>query len=88
MRTAADGAAGSAVEVEDTGIGMTADQREHIFDPFFTTKENGSGLGLYIAHRIVAEHGGSITARARPEGGTIFRITFPGSEDGRHEPGA
>jgi len=88
VRTLADGEGAATVEVADTGIGITPDQCEHIFDPFFTTKENGSGLGLYIASRIVAEHGGSIAVTARPEGGTIFRITFRGSEDGRYGPDA
>jgi signal transduction histidine kinase len=78
IRTAADESGAGVVEVLDTGVGMTPDQREHIFDPFFTTKESGSGLGLYIAHRIVAEHGGSIAVVPRREGGTIFRITFRG----------
>jgi signal transduction histidine kinase len=83
--TSDDGAGGCTVEIADSGIGMTAEQREHIFDPFFTTKEQGSGLGLYIAHRIVAEHGGAIAVTPRPEGGTTFRITFRGSgEDGRN----
>jgi two-component system NtrC family sensor kinase len=87
VRTAVAAAGACAVEVVDTGVGMTPEQRDHIFDPFFTTKESGSGLGLYIAHRIVAEHGGSIVVTARPEGGTSFRITFRGSEDEGHEPG-
>jgi signal transduction histidine kinase len=81
VRTAHDAAAGCVVEVADTGIGMTPEQREHIFDPFFTTKETGSGLGLYIAHRIVAEHGGAIVVEPRAEGGTRFRITFRGGEE-------
>ena len=88
VRTSDDGQGGSAVEVADTGLGMTPEQREHIFDPFYTTKDNGSGLGLYIAHRIVAEHGGSITAEPRPDGGTIFRITFRSGEDARYGPDA
>jgi signal transduction histidine kinase len=88
VRTADDGAGSCAVEIADTGVGMTPEQSEQIFDPFFTTKEQGSGLGLYIAHRIVAEHGGTIAVTARPDGGTIFRITFRGSgdQDGRYEP--
>jgi signal transduction histidine kinase len=86
VRTAADDVGGCAVEVVDTGVGMTPEQRDHIFDPFFTTKESGSGLGLYIAHRIVAEHGGAIVVTARPEGGTSFRITFRSGKDERHEP--
>ena len=76
------------IEVADNGPGIPADRLEQIFDPFFTTKEQGSGLGLYIAHRIVAEHGGTIVVTARPDGGTIFRITFRGGgdQDGRYGP--
>jgi signal transduction histidine kinase len=88
VRTADAGAGGCVVEVEDTGVGMTPEQREHIFDPFYTTKEQGSGLGLYIAHRIVSEHGGSIVVEPRAGSGTIFRITFPGSEDRSRGPDA
>jgi signal transduction histidine kinase len=87
VRTYADGPQG-VVEVADTGAGMTREQQEQIFDPFFTTKETGSGLGLYIAHRIVAEHGGAIAVTPREGGGTIFRITFRGSEGGGHGAGA
>jgi signal transduction histidine kinase len=79
---------GAVVEVADTGPGMSDEQREQIFDPFFTTKEHGSGLGLYIAHRIVAEHQGSIVAMPGTEVGSVFRITFRSSEDGRHDPDA
>jgi signal transduction histidine kinase len=88
VRTELDPAGGCLVAVADTGVGMTAEQREHIFDPFFTTKETGSGLGLYIAHRIVAEHGGAIVVEPRTEGGTIFRITFRGTGEQGHAPDA
>ncbi|HXJ34177.1 MAG TPA: ATP-binding protein [Candidatus Eisenbacteria bacterium] len=77
-------AAGCVIEVADTGVGMTPEQREHMFDPFFTTKDNGSGLGLYIANRIVSDHGGRIEARPREGGGTIFTITFPTDPQERH----
>ena len=82
VRTRDDGVGGSVVAIADTGVGMTAEQRERIFDPFYTTKEHGSGLGLYIAGRIVAEHGGTIDVEPREGGGTVFRITFRSHEDG------
>lgn len=88
VRTMGDGNGGSTVEVADTGTGITSDELTHIFEAFFTTKEHGSGLGLYIAHRIVTEHGGEIAVEPRPGGGTIFRVTFRGSEDARHGPDA
>ena len=50
-----------AVEISDTGTGISADKLEQIFDPYFTTKSEGTGLGLSIAQRIVEEHEGSIS---------------------------
>jgi signal transduction histidine kinase len=70
----ADGAA--QAEVADRGPGISAADRERIFEPFFSTK-NSTGLGLSICHSIVRQHGGRLDALARPEGGTIFRITLP-----------
>jgi signal transduction histidine kinase len=72
-----DGARWCVVEIADTGPGIAPEQAERIFDPFFTTKETGSGLGLFIAHRIVTEHGGAILAGPRAEGGTVFSIRLP-----------
>jgi two-component system sensor histidine kinase HydH len=65
------------VDVADSGPGIAAEHLAHIFDPFFTTKESGSGLGLFIAQQIVAEHGGHMVAAPRPGGGTVFSMHFP-----------
>jgi two-component system sensor histidine kinase PilS (NtrC family) len=62
------------LQVEDSGVGIAAEDLSHIFDPFFTTKERGTGLGLSIVHRIVEGHGGSIEVRSEPGRGTTFRI--------------
>lgn len=64
-------------EVVDNGPGLPAENLEDIFVPFFTNKEDGSGIGLNIARQIVRLHGGTLTAQNRPEGGALFRITFP-----------
>jgi signal transduction histidine kinase len=75
-----------AVGVTDQGAGLDEEIIEKIFDPFFTTKENGTGLGLTIAHRLVEAHGGSLTARTRPEGGAEFVVVLPtdgGANEGR-----
>jgi PAS domain S-box-containing protein len=66
---------GVLVEVEDDGPGL-GDGSLPIFDPFFTTKATGSGLGLSIAHRIVADHEGTLSFESKP-GQTIFRMLLP-----------
>jgi len=65
------------VEVWDTGPGVPQEQLEAIFNPFFTTKEKGTGLGLPIAHRVVAEAGGFITVESKQGMGTRFLIHLP-----------
>ncbi len=65
------------IQVADSGPGVPVELREKIFDPFFTTKEDGSGIGLNIAQRIVADHNGSITLRCSRSGGAEFTIELP-----------
>jgi signal transduction histidine kinase len=48
-----------------------------IFDPFFTTKEGGTGLGLFIVHRIITQHGGDISLEKGEKGGSTFTISLP-----------
>lgn len=70
---------GVVVEIGDSGTGMTPQVQAHAFEPFFTTKGvgKGTGLGLDIARRIVAErHGGEITIDQQP-GETVFRVRLP-----------
>jgi signal transduction histidine kinase len=61
-------------EVEDDGPG--APIGAPLFDPFYTTKQDGTGLGLSVAHRIVIDHGGTIDVDSRP-GRTVFRVQLP-----------
>jgi signal transduction histidine kinase len=65
--------------VEDNGPGFAPGVAERVFDRFFTTKPvgKGTGLGLWIAREIITEHGGTVTAENRPEGGARFRLRFP-----------
>lgn len=75
------------IEVTDTGPGIPAAQLPHVFDKFFQIGEQarskGAGLGLTIAHDIVEEHGGSISATSAEGEGTTFRITLPTSAASR-----
>jgi hypothetical protein len=65
------------ISVQDTGPGMEEDIRSKIFEPFFSTKEEGIGLGLPIAQRIVEEHGGQIQVESRAGEGTTFTVILP-----------
>jgi signal transduction histidine kinase len=73
------GRKGAVIEVVDTGPGISEEDLERIFDPFFTTKgpDQGSGLGLMICHRIVADHQGTIEVSSRPGEGATFRVYLP-----------
>ena len=66
-----------SIQVADSGPGVPVELHEKIFDPFFTTKEDGSGIGLNIAQRIVADHNGSITLGSSRWGGAQFTIELP-----------
>ncbi len=68
------------IVVRDNGCGMTDEVIEHLFEPFFTRRRGGqgTGLGLSITHRIINEHGGTITAASGGLGhGSEFVVTLP-----------
>jgi two-component system sensor kinase FixL len=64
------------VQVADTGPGLPETVQARLFQPFVTTKPNGLGIGLSICRGIVQAHGGTLTAEAGPDGGTVFRFTL------------
>jgi len=73
------GEPGVAVAVEDNGPGIPADVLPDIFDAFVTTRldARGTGLGLTVAEGIVTQHGGTITAANRREGGACLEVWLP-----------
>jgi C4-dicarboxylate-specific signal transduction histidine kinase len=74
---AGDGRAWAVVEIEDSGAGIAAADLQRIFIPFFTTKAKGHGIGLALAHRVITEHGGTLTATNARAGGALFTLRLP-----------
>ena len=65
------------IVVTDTGSGIVASNLTRVFEPHFTTKPEGHGFGLSTSYRIVASHGGRITAESPPGQGASFSVTLP-----------
>ena len=65
------------VEIKDTGQGMGSDLKNKLFEPFITTKEQGTGLGLFIASRIVKLHKGDIRIDSTFGKGTRVTVELP-----------
>jgi CheY-like chemotaxis protein len=75
-----------AIEVRDTGVGMSEEVRSRAFEPFFTTKDvgKGSGLGLSQVYGFVRQSEGEVRVESAPNEGTTFRLLLPASA-GRSE---
>ena len=67
--------------VSDDGPGIPQSIRADLFKPFRTTKQQGTGLGMAIADRIVKAHGGRINVATRLAHGTTFTVELPHLED-------
>lgn len=65
------------IRIADTGPGIPGDVLAKIFDPFFTTRNDGSGIGLSLCQRIIADHGGTINALPLDLCGSEFIIRLP-----------
>ena len=67
----------AAISIRDTGPGIAPSDLQKIFIPFFTTKSHGHGVGLALAHRVITEHGGTLTADSGPTTGAVFTVRLP-----------
>ncbi|NQV49552.1 MAG: GHKL domain-containing protein [Candidatus Marinimicrobia bacterium] len=65
------------IAVEDNGIGIASDQLNRVFDLYYTTKDMGTGVGLALTHKIIADHHGSIEVKSETDGGSKFEIILP-----------
>ena len=89
----AQASAGVVIEVEDSGMGIPADELPYVFDRFYRgrmaqqLKIHGSGLGLAIVRDIIEGHGGTITVRSDIEQGTSFELWLPIAERGERNHG-
>lgn len=75
------------VVIEDTGVGMDAEETAKIFTPYYTTKTGGSGLGLAIVQRIIQDHGASLDVYSEKGAGTKFIIAFRELDDASAQEG-
>ena len=64
------------VQISDTGVGISEDELPRIFEPFYSTRKKGTGLGLWVTHDLVRQHGGRIEVTSEREHGTTFSITL------------
>jgi two-component system sensor histidine kinase PilS (NtrC family) len=76
-RRAAASKKSAVIDIKDNGRGIPAADLQRIFIPFFTTKATGHGVGLALAHRVITQHGGTLTAANAPDGGAVFSIQLP-----------
>jgi signal transduction histidine kinase len=72
----------AVVKLSDNGVGMDDETRRRCLEPFFTTKgEQGTGLGLSVAHGIVKRHKGTIFIESEPHVGTTISLRFPATAE-------
>ncbi|WP_380025384.1 ATP-binding protein [Effusibacillus consociatus] len=67
----------AAIEISDTGVGMTKEEIKRLGNPFYSTKEKGTGLGLMVSYRIIQAMNGKIQVTSSKSGGTRFLIMIP-----------
>jgi signal transduction histidine kinase len=69
----------AVITIADTGCGIPEEHMSRLFEPFFTTKptDQGTGLGLAVAHQLIAGHGGHIDIASQVDQGTTVTVTLP-----------
>ena len=65
------------IEVADSGVGLTEEERQRLFTPYYTSKQYGTGLGLAIVQSVVSDHHGKIWVNSTPGKGTTFVMELP-----------
>lgn len=68
------------IEISDTGRGISEEEIKRIFEPFYTTKQQGLGLGMPYAKKIIDQHGGTVSLSTRLGEGTTIRIVLPAGQ--------
>jgi len=71
------------VSVNDTGVGLPAQQASQVFEAFFTTKPHGTGMGLAISRSIVESHGGRLWAANNSPRGASFYFVLPANAEAK-----
>jgi len=77
LTTSFDGRSTVSMSVQDSGPGISAEDRKRIFEPFFTTKSDGMGLGLAISSTLVANCGGKLKLVKSDSDGSVFELAIP-----------
>jgi signal transduction histidine kinase len=77
VATRLEGNSNLLLSVQDSGIGISLEDKQRIFDPFFTTKPAGMGLGLAICRTVVENHGGKLRLAKSDSRGSIFEVVMP-----------
>ncbi len=67
----------AAIQVNDTGCGISAEDLGKVVDPFFSTKFTGRGIGLSVVLGIAQAHQGAVTVESEPGAGSTFQVLFP-----------
>jgi signal transduction histidine kinase len=74
------------ITVRDDGPGIAPGHAARLFQPYFTTKKHGTGLGLFVTRKLVADHGGTVDFESRPGKGTVFRVRLPAAREKEWQP--